>query len=129
MRMADAIGIGKIGKNGLLFHSKYGPRLMLGGLITTASLPWITRPEKDESGCPENCFVCQDVCPVDAIERTGKVKHKECFGYSMSSPLFSGVLTSEKLSHQELTDLIHTAGVDDHAMYKCVKCLSECPRC
>ncbi len=39
VKMAEAVGIGKVGKNGLLFNSKYGPRLMLGGIVTTASLP------------------------------------------------------------------------------------------
>ena len=36
VKMAEAVGIGKVGKNGLLFNSKYGPRLLLGGIVTTA---------------------------------------------------------------------------------------------
>jgi epoxyqueuosine reductase QueG len=60
VRMGEAVGIGKIGKNGLLFNSQYGPRLLLGGIVTTASLPAMAWPERDEKGCPEDCFVCQD---------------------------------------------------------------------
>src|SRR4030042_5132241 len=32
VKMAEAVGIGKVGKNGLLFSSKYGPKLLLGGI-------------------------------------------------------------------------------------------------
>ena len=39
VKMGEAMGIGKVGKNGLLFSSKYGPRLLLGGIVTTASSP------------------------------------------------------------------------------------------
>ena len=46
VRMAEAVGIGAIGKNGLLFHSEYGPRLMLGGVITTAALPKTAWPAR-----------------------------------------------------------------------------------
>jgi epoxyqueuosine reductase QueG len=57
--MAEVTGIGKIGKNGLLFNPRYGPRLMLGGIVTTASLPAIAWPEKDEGGCPQDCYICK----------------------------------------------------------------------
>ena len=53
IRMGEAVGIGKIGRNGLLFNSKYGPRLLLGGIITTAKLPITTSPKKGEKGCPK----------------------------------------------------------------------------
>ncbi len=36
IRMGAAAGIGVIGRNGLLIHSRYGSRLMLGGVVTTA---------------------------------------------------------------------------------------------
>ena len=128
VRMAEIVGIGKIGKNGLLFNSKYGPRLMLGGIITTASLATISWPDKDEKGCPENCFVCQEQCPVGAIDKKGKVDRLACIKYSTKTPIFSYFMKMKKFSPSEAQMINHLTGVDDHAMYKCIKCVSMCPK-
>ena len=45
LRMGEAAGIGIIGRNGLLLHERYGSRLMLGGVVTTAALPAMRRGE------------------------------------------------------------------------------------
>jgi epoxyqueuosine reductase QueG len=78
VKMAETVGMGKLGKNGLLFNSNYGPRLLLGGIVTTASLLPMTKPEKDEKGCPEDCTLCQEGCPVKAIDKKGKVDRVAC---------------------------------------------------
>jgi epoxyqueuosine reductase QueG len=127
--MAEAVGLGKIGKNGLLFNSVYGPRLMLGGIVTTASLPTLTWPEKDESGCPEDCFICQDICPAKAIDRKGKVDRPACGKHSMQSPLLSFLLKSKEIRVEDISTVFNTAGVDGNSMYTCTKCVSDCPRC
>ena len=67
IRMAEVTGIGVIGKNGLLINSRFGARLMLGGMLTTANLPAMRYPETNEPGCPPDCQICADVCPVNAI--------------------------------------------------------------
>jgi len=127
VRMGEATGIGKIGKNGLLFHSQYGPRLLLGGIVTTAALPKITWPETDEKGCPEDCFVCQERCPVKAIERSGKVDRVGCTKYSSRSPLFSNVMKTSHAESKDVQMMNHLTAVDDHSMYQCIKCVSVCP--
>ena len=127
VRMAEAVGIGKTGKNGLLFNSRYGPRLILGGLVTTASLTETAWPEKDIAGCPEDCFVCQQECPVGAIERNGKVDRKACVKHSMKSPIFSYFMSSEKYRASDAQMINHVTAVDDHSMYTCIKCVSTCP--
>ena len=127
VKMAEAVGIGKIGKNGLLLNSKYGPRLLLGGIITTASLPPMTRPEKDEKGCPEECFVCQEQCPVKAIEKSGKVDRIACLKYSMKSPIFSSMMRTGEIPPQDVQMINHVTAVDDHSMYRCIQCVSVCP--
>lgn len=127
VRMAEAVGIGKTGKNGLLFNAHYGPRLILGGVVTTASLPEIAWPEKDSAGCPDDCFVCQQACPVKAIERTGKVDRKACVKHSMKSPIFSYFMSSEKYRGSDAQMINHVTAVDDHSMYTCIKCVSSCP--
>jgi epoxyqueuosine reductase len=127
VKMAEAVGIGKIGKNGLLFHSKYGPRLMLGGIVTTASLSSMAWPEKDQKGCPEDCFVCQEQCPVKAIDKTGKLDRVACIKYSMRSPIFSNLLKAGNFGSEDVQMINHLTAVDDHSMYRCIKCVSLCP--
>jgi epoxyqueuosine reductase len=127
IRMAEAVGIGKMGKNGLLFNSKYGPRLILGGIVTTAKLPSKAWPEKNEKGCPENCFVCQEECPAGAIDKNGKVNGPVCTKYSSHSPIFSNMMKAGKTPPQDIQMINHLTAVDDHSMYRCIKCVSVCP--
>lgn len=127
VRMGEAVGIGKIGKNGLLFHSKYGPRLLLNGIVTTASFSNIALPEKDEKGCPEECFVCQERCPVKAIDKSGKVDRVACIKYSMRSPIFSNLMRTGNFRSEDVPMINHVTAVDDHSMYWCIKCVSVCP--
>lgn len=127
IKMAEAVGIGKVGKNGLLFNSKYGPRLLLGGIVTTASLPTMAWPEKDEKGCPEECTACQEQCPIKAIDRSGKVDRVACIKYSMKSPIFSNMMKTNKMTPQDVQMINHLTAVDDHSAYRCIKCVSACP--
>jgi epoxyqueuosine reductase QueG len=125
--MGEATGIGKIGRNGLLFHSHYGPRLLLGGIVTTAALPQMTWPKMEESGCPEDCFVCQEECPIKAIGRTGKVDRVACTKYSSRSPIFSNFMKMGPMGPEDVQMINHLTAVDDHSMYRCIKCVSVCP--
>jgi len=125
--MAETVGIGRVGKNGLLFHSKYGPRLLLGGIVTTASLPTMGWPEKDKKGCPEECFACQELCPVKAIDKSGKVDRIACIKYSMRSPIFSNLMKVGNFDWKDIQLINHVTAVDDHSMYQCIKCVSVCP--
>jgi len=127
VKMAEAAGIGKVGKNGLLFSSKYGPKLLLGGIVTTASLPAMAWPEKDEKGCPQKCFVCQEQCPVKAIDKSGKVDRVACIKYSMRSPIFSNLMKAGNFGSEDVQMINHVTAVDDHSMYQCIKCVSVCP--
>ena len=127
VRMAEAVGIGKVGKNGLLFNFQYGPRLLLGGIVTTTSLPVMASPKRDEKGCPEDCFACQEQCPVGAIDRSGKVDRVACVKYSMKSPIFSNLMGSKDINPEDIQMINHLTAVDDHSMYRCMKCVSACP--
>jgi len=40
---------------------------MLGGILTTAVLSEIRHPDIKEPGCPPDCRICAEVCPVNAI--------------------------------------------------------------
>jgi epoxyqueuosine reductase QueG len=76
--MVEVTGIGIIGKDGLLLHSQFGARLMLGGIITIARLPEIHHPDANEPSCPSDCRICAEVCPVNAIHADQKIKSKLC---------------------------------------------------
>lgn len=127
IKMAEAVGIGNIGKNGLLFNSSYGPRLMLGGILTDAVLPPMCWPRTNRTGCPDDCFVCQEQCPVGAIDKKGSVDRLACIEYSMKSPLFSYFMKTKAFDAAEASLINHVTGVDDHSMYTCIKCVSMCP--
>jgi epoxyqueuosine reductase QueG len=127
VRMAEAVGIGKVGKNGLLFNSRYGPRLLLGGIVTTASLPVMASPERDEKGCPQDCFACQEQCPVRAIDKDGKVDRVACTQHSSKSPIFSFLMKIKQVDQEDVKMINHLTAVDDHSMYRCIKCVSACP--
>ena len=127
--MAEAIGVGRIGKNGLLFHSEYGPRLVLGGVVTTAELPVSVWPAHDHQGCPDDCNVCQQQCPVGAIDPVGKVDRIACVKHSMKSPIFSYLMHTKAFDPGDAEMLNHVSAVDDHSIYTCIKCVTACPYC
>jgi epoxyqueuosine reductase QueG len=129
VKMAEATGIGQTGKNGLLFNANYGPRLLLGGIITTADLPTMSWPQKDEKGCPDDCFTCQEVCPVGAIDRSGKVDRLACVKHSMKTPIFSYLMKTKIFDPSEASMINHVTAVEDHSMYTCINCVSKCPYC
>lgn len=126
VKMAEMVGIGKVGKNGLLFHSQYGPRLLLGGIVTTASLPQMAWPKRDEKGCPKDCFACQEQCPVGAIDKNGKVNGPACIKYSSKSPIFTHFMKRSETISKDIQMINHVAAVDDHSVYRCIKCVSVC---
>lgn len=125
--MGEAVGIGKKGKNGLLFSSRYGPRLLMGGLVTSAELSPETWPQGEEKGCPEDCRVCVENCPVSAIDEWGRVDGPACAKRSTRSPLFSAFMKMLKPEPEDVRMLNHLTAVDDHSWYQCIACVATCP--
>jgi epoxyqueuosine reductase QueG len=128
--MGEVTGIGVIGKNGLLLHSRFGSRLMLGGVVTTAELPGMRYPEIEESGCPPDCSICVDVCPVDAIMADRKqVKIMRCLRHTSRTPLMSkawfGVLSLTR--PKAAAWLMNRRAFDEHVFHICSECVARCP--
>jgi len=63
-------GLGKRGKNTVVLHSRYGPRLRFMAVRTDAPLEPIADPALAEEENPvcRGCSICIDACPTRALE-------------------------------------------------------------
>jgi epoxyqueuosine reductase QueG len=130
IRMAEITGIDTIGKNGLLIHSQHGSRLMLGGLLTTASLPVMRYPDSEEPGCPPDCQICSDACPVNAIMPERKqVNTMRCLSYTARTPIMSKLkfLFLRALNKMAAARYMSITWFDEQTFHICSKCVSLCP--
>jgi epoxyqueuosine reductase len=130
IRMGLVIGIGIVGKNGLLINSRYGARLMLGGVITTATLPEIRSAMVDEPGCPPDCRICVEACPVKAISAEDKhVDIMRCLAYTARTPLMSRIkfFLYRIFRHESATRLLNLTSFDEHTFHVCSRCVALCP--
>jgi len=67
-KSAEAAGLGRIGVNGLLLTTDYGPRNRMGLCITTAELE--ADPLIEDEIC-NDCYACVRECPGQAISEKG----------------------------------------------------------
>jgi epoxyqueuosine reductase QueG len=130
IRMGAVVGIGVVGRNGLLINSRYGARLMLGGVITTATLPEIRYPMVDEPGCPPDCRICEEACPVKAISADDKrVDIMHCLAFTARTPLMSRIkfFLYRIFRHQSAARLLNLTSFDEHTFHVCSQCVALCP--
>jgi epoxyqueuosine reductase len=130
IRMAEVSGLGIIGKNGLLLHSKFGARLMLGGVITNIDLPEIRGSYTQEPGCPPDCRVCVDACPVNAIMGDKKqVKIMRCLSYTAQIHAMSRLKFAllRMFSTRAAARYLNVTAFDEHTFHACSRCVSLCP--
>jgi epoxyqueuosine reductase QueG len=73
--VAQAAGLGVLGKNNLLLTPDLGPRVRLGAVVTTADLS----PDEllTDDFC-EECEACIAACPVDALSEPGRTHTGRC---------------------------------------------------
>jgi epoxyqueuosine reductase QueG len=130
LRMGEVTGIGIIGKNGLLLHSSYGARLMLGGVVTSAALPDMRTPDIDQPGCPPGCRICVEACPVKAISiEEGRVDIMRCLGYTARTPLMSKLKFAllRATRRESAARLMNLTAFDEHTFHICSRCVALCP--
>jgi epoxyqueuosine reductase QueG len=79
---AIRIGIGKRGKNTVVLHPEYGPRLRFMGILSDipCDAPDIDLKEEKNPVC-SNCTICIDSCPVNALEPYHMPDPKICLSY------------------------------------------------
>ncbi len=121
-------GIGTMGKNTLLANAKFGNRLRLGGLLTTAELP--SGKPLEKSLCIEGCNKCVEACPVQALDGSGGIVQYKCLKQSTVHPLLSAAFLSQWLRGSKFVNEnfeVITATLAARYSYSCYECLVNCP--
>lgn len=123
---AQECGIGRLTRSGLVGNARFGTRLLLGGVVTSADLEMTREAPLDP--CPPECSLCRDSCPVNAIGEGGRVDHGSCIRHSGANPLLAHLLADQAIKARfDFDVLLNTVSIDDHGMYTCSKCLEACP--
>lgn len=68
-------GLGKMGKNTLLVNRQFGNLLWLGAVLVDA--PLTADPVADYYTCPDNCRICLNACPAQALDGIS-IEQKKC---------------------------------------------------
>lgn len=129
---AQAAGLGKIGLNQLLVTKKFGPRVWLGTVITSALLS--PSPLLEEDPCPgDECGKCLAACPPGALSLNG-IDKKKCLEEGVHAQNLSGllkylnkILVAENL--EERKKLLWSAEM--RVLYQSLVCgmIPACDRC
>jgi epoxyqueuosine reductase len=107
--LAEAAGLGWLGKHSVLVSREHGSWLFLGAIFTTAKLP-VDEPETDHCG---TCTRCLDICPTKAFPEPHVLDARRCIAY----------LTIEHAGHID-RDLRSGIG---NRVFGCDDCLAVCP--
>jgi len=111
-------GIGSQGKNTLLITPKYGPRIRLIAVLTTAIL---SIDEEIKGNLCEDCEKCISACPTKALEPY-KIKINRCLVYAPEQPDSKKVPEDVRKIEQKLTQRPTT-----NSYVECTICLEACP--
>jgi epoxyqueuosine reductase len=111
-------GLGCQGKNTLLITPKYGPRVRLIAVLTTAELD-ADEPFKEDF-C-RDCQKCVDACPTKALEPY-KLKINRCMTYSAENAAAKDVSEDVKELERKLVPR-----PTSKSYIECTICMDACP--
>lgn len=75
--IAQAAGLGTIGRNSLLITPQFGSMVWLGAVLTEAKL----EPDAVMEQICDGCNLCVDACPINALEKQ-EINQKTCWDYA-----------------------------------------------
>lgn len=111
-------GIGCQGKNTLLLTPKYGPRVRLIAVLTSAELD-IDEPFKEDF-C-QNCQKCVDACPTKALTPYNIVINR-CMTYAAENPAAKDVSEDVRTLERKLVPR-----PSPYSYIECTICMDACP--
>lgn len=128
-------GLAVWGKSGLAVSPRFGPRVRLGGVITTTELE--PDGKLDFSPCA-NCQLCLVSCPVGALSGDGKIDKKLCAEHVFPHGLrgFTRLLTEVATARDkdDAKKAVYSYGtrelwqsLETGNYYECWMCQSSCP--
>lgn len=127
-------GLGEIGLNRLLLTKRFGPRIRLGAVLTTAPL----KPEQRfrEKLC-DNCGECIKACPAGAITEDGNVDVRKCARVILKYALPGLIRFVPSLvgkSEDEVWEAVRAPFLWEiwqtmtyGTFYNCFECIKACP--
>jgi epoxyqueuosine reductase QueG len=129
---AVAAGLGRLGRNTLLVTPEFGPRVWLGTVVTTAPLD-PTNEEKGLSSFCDNCRLCIDACPVNALSDNG-IKASKCAKGGVHALNLSGLIRQIRavMTEQDPDKRLQIAtGPETWELYQSLVCgmIPSCNRC
>ncbi|MFC1919533.1 4Fe-4S double cluster binding domain-containing protein [Chloroflexota bacterium] len=134
-RAAGLSGLAVRGESGLAVNPRYGPRMRIGGVLTTAEL----KPDKplDSSPC-EGCRLCVKACPAGALKGEGQIDRRLCgenlfaSGLRAFTRLLVAVATAE--SKEKAKEVVYSQrarevwqALETGSYYSCWACQNACP--
>ncbi len=129
---AAEAGLGKLGRNSLLINQEHGIAMRLGALMT--EMEWSEyAPAVGFEPCPEKCHVCEQACPIGAIN-DGKVNKIACLGkcikHILLPPSFMLPAVKKAVARSRmLTRFMELVSLNFFETYgiNCTACLKACP--
>ncbi len=74
-------GLGRIGRNGLLIHPRFGSFCLIGGILTDLEADGYDSPLATEEPDCDGCDRCIVSCPTGAIRKGGMIDSNRCLSY------------------------------------------------
>ena len=127
-------GLGEIGLNRLLLTKKFGPRIRLGAVLTTAT--WKPDQRFTEKIC-NNCGECIKACPAEAITEDGNVDVRKCARMILKYALPGLIRFVPSLVGKSVDEVWETIrepflweiwqATTYGMIYNCFECMKACP--